>query len=90
MNELFTNYIITIIRETFQFTPSVDVLELPNKVVQMTLDGLPQERKEMMGKEANTFHALKLLLKIFAHKHDRLAYLYIRSSIGRDENESHK
>ena len=87
MNELFTNYTITIIRETFGFTPAVDILELPGKVIQVTLDGLPQERKEMMGKEAHTFQALKLLMKIFAHKHDRLAFLYIRSTLNEGNNK---
>lgn len=86
MNKIFTDYINTIVSSTFQFTPIVLIEELPNKTIQVILDGTDQQRKEMMGKEANTFHSLKLLLKIFAHKHDRFGFLYIKAPKNNAEN----
>ena len=71
MIENFEKYLQTILHATFSFYPIIEVTELPGKVISCTLDGTPKERAEMMGKEAHTFQAIKMLLRVFARKQDR-------------------
>jgi predicted RNA-binding protein Jag len=77
MKTKFEDYVTTIISATFGFTPKVEILELPNLVIQCTLDGSDVERAEMMGKEAKNFQALKMLLRCFARRNGRFSFLYI-------------
>ncbi len=77
MNQLFNDYISSLVLLTFDFKPQVRI-DSPNEgVIKIYLDGAEDERKQMMGHHAQTFYAFKQLLMCFARRSGVYVYLYL-------------
>ena len=74
----FSAYVKQIINLTFGFEPEVVVTFTSTATVQITLDGTPYQKSEMMGKGGQHFQSIKMLLRAFARKNGFFAYLYIK------------
>lgn len=72
-------YICYLIELTFGFTPKIEVIERVEGLVNLSVDGTKDEKKQMMGLQANTFHAIKRLCKVFAKNHGFDIYFYIKN-----------
>lgn len=79
MKAEFENYITSIISSTFGFVPKVEVIELPNKMMNIIVDGSPMQRAEIMGREAKNFQSIKMLLRAFSRKRGYYSYFYLKA-----------
>ncbi len=78
IEEKFKTYVENIIELTLGFKPEVVVTQLDNKSVQIMLDGTPEQRAEMMGRDANNFQAFKGITRLYGRREGKLSYLYIK------------
>lgn len=76
--KFFEAYIKEIITLTFGFTPTVQI-DFPTKgMVQVTLDGTPVQRSQLMGNDSLNFQNIKMLLRIFARRNGYFSKLYVK------------
>jgi hypothetical protein len=67
-----------IINLTCGFKPALRVIEPTVGTIQVWIEGTPDERALIMGKEAKNLQAFTRLAHIFARRHKLFCYIYIR------------
>lgn len=72
-------YIKSLVSITFQFTPNVEVKSVNEYTYQVTMRGTEEETRLLMGKDGNTFHSIKHLLRCFGRRHNIFIYPYVQS-----------
>ena len=78
MTKDFQKYIEQIINLTFGFVPHIRVEEPYVGTVQIFIEGSPDERAMIMGKEGKTITALTRLINCYGRKHNTFCYTYVR------------
>jgi hypothetical protein len=67
-----------IINLTCGFKPALRVIEPTVGTIQVWIEGTPDERALIMGKEAKNLQAFTRLAHIFARRHKVFIYLYVK------------
>ena len=78
MKNEFTEYLEQIINLTCGFKPALKVVEPYSGTIQVWIEGTPDERALIMGKEAKNLQAFTKLAHIFARRHNTYIYIYVR------------
>ena len=78
MTQEFTKYMEQIITLTCGFKPALRVIEPTTGTIQVWIEGTPDERALIMGKEAKNLQAFTKLAHIFARRHNLFCYIYVR------------
>ena len=77
MQEKFQNYVFQLIETTCGFKPTIRVVEPAQGTVQIFIDGSPNERALIMGREAKNAQAFTRMIHIFARRNGYFAYFYV-------------
>ena len=78
MQQEFSNYMEQIINLTCGFKPALRVIEPTTGTIQVWIEGTPDERALIMGKEAKNLQAFTRLAHIFARRHKLFCYIYVK------------
>lgn len=88
MNEAIKQYVEILIEMTYGFRPIVEV-NTNDVLTYITLDGAPEERQQLMGRDATNFKAIKILVRIFCKRNGVNPYLYIKNAADRTDTKKY-